>query len=100
MNDSHARLVERLSILGVSTLVGFLGHEKASRLQELGLQLSSRTLAEFMISDHGVEIFKDRQVRSELILSVDTAATNVTKTHRRPIATSMIASMTTALMSP
>jgi len=74
MNDSHEQLVNCLSVLGVSTLVDFLGREKAARLQELGLQLSSRTLAEFMISDLGVEVFKDRQVRSELILSVDTTA--------------------------
>ncbi|MCR9106004.1 MAG: DEAD/DEAH box helicase [Gammaproteobacteria bacterium] len=72
--DSHKRLVDCLSLLGVSTLIKFLGHDQAERLQSLGLQLSSKTIAEFMVSAAGVEVFRDRELRLHLIQSLDPKA--------------------------
>ena len=69
--DAHKKIVDCLSALGMSALSGVLGYEKTERLQSLGLRLNSKTIAEFLVSSVGPNIFRRQEIRLLLLESMD-----------------------------
>ena len=66
----YTGLIQSLSRLGVATLSGFLGVEQLERLDSLGLDLGASTLAEFMVSENGVDVFRNRDLRLEILVGL------------------------------
>ena len=68
--STHEQIVECLSRLGVATLTRFLGNERVERLNELGIGIGVNTLAEFMAITNGMDGFRDRKLRLDLLSSM------------------------------
>ena len=64
-------LIDILSPLGTATLSRFLGREKASVFDALGVPINTRTLSEALVLHKGAKIFKDKELRLELLKTVD-----------------------------
>ncbi|MDA8752819.1 DEAD/DEAH box helicase [Halieaceae bacterium] len=65
----HKTLVSALSTLGAAKLTEFVGSDKISRLNELGIEVSASTIADFFVGERGVDVFSDKSLRLELFLT-------------------------------
>ena len=72
MSSGHhsSKLRDQLANLGVSTLARYVSDGQLDRLQELGIEISSSAIAEFIGSEQGVDVFRNRELRLEVLMGL------------------------------
>lgn len=70
MGNKH-KLIEVISRLGVQALCQHVGEAKTERLNRLGLTINSSILAEILVSEHGMNVFRDKNLRLDILISQD-----------------------------
>ena len=70
MSRIHGEVVDLVARLGVSSLAIYVGEDKVSRFNSLGLPISSDFLAEVLFIEQGVKLFKNHSLRLDLLASL------------------------------
>ena len=76
MSADLKQLENKLSSLGVSALVDYLGEEKSKKLNDLGIEVTAGNLAKFIADESGMEVFKDPVFRLEFLTTLAKDALN------------------------
>ncbi len=67
--DLRKEFIEVLTRLGVASLSEYIGTEKLERYYQTGQELDVYSLAEILITEHGLNILKNKNLRLELLAS-------------------------------
>ena len=62
---------ELLARLGTNALSDHLGHERTERLQRLGQDINATMLAEILILENGINVFRSKSLRLDLLITAD-----------------------------
>lgn len=69
MNDK--RLIEHLSKLGVASLSNVIGKSRIDELYNLGITISSVSLATFIVNESGIDCLRSKELRLELLSTLN-----------------------------
>lgn len=64
---SSSAVVDALSSIGIARLAGFWGESRLDGLSDLGVSTRPRAIAEAMLSESGLAIFKNKELRNAVI---------------------------------
>ncbi len=67
--DFKSRIIDLLTRLGASVLSEYIGSEKLERFHQSGQSLDSYSLAEILYTENGINIFRNKNLRKELLAS-------------------------------
>lgn len=87
--DLKHNIIDLLSRLGVSSLSGYIGKEKLERFHGAGQAFDSYVLAEIIFIERGLNLFKDKNIRLELLASFGADKLRTTLKLEPPIAKSL-----------
>lgn len=65
--DLRAQLVDLLSRLGMASLSEYVGKDKLERIRQSGKSIDSSLLSEILYLENGINVFKNKNIRLELL---------------------------------
>lgn len=71
-NNFEERTVDILSNLGISSLFRYLSKSRAKLISESGLEIDSVLLAQSLLIDQGLNIYKNKELRFDILNSLNT----------------------------
>jgi len=68
MSDCQIKVEDLLYSVGVSDLSRHINHDRLRRIEEFGHALEPQILSQILYSEHGINVFKEKVLRSDLLL--------------------------------